>query len=549
MRYLWVEDFGEDSEDQEDKRELWEKYFEISENVLVYSLEEALVYLDDADNLADFDMILLDIRFPVLKDESAFDIDQIYKKYFSDIITRGMFDKYAESEELQDASSGILLFLALIYRYGYRWNNIAFISANIDDEDLSAITIMKEILTKAQYGEKISFMEDAQYQTKYNDLFSSSGLIYEKLGCIDENLKIPEYTEETWNQTVEFYKEQIKKLYTFQEKINESITEKNKGLKYCSVRHQFESIGLRMPLAFEKPNDESLKKCWLFYDWKEKRNNAIIETRRTIIDVCRYLKQHIHDNVKSFLQRQKSYNDDDSIMDEKSINMYLEEIIRNATNVPVVYSSENEYSYAIRIVSCISAPWVNINMPKIDRKQIHSYYDYACYSVMYLTRNWIAHQGIKNVDIQFAAFVFLISIRGIFDVSRMSREDSNKWKEFEKNLVRIFENNPIKYDSLNISLELEKVYNKLKEEVQNAIPGDEYSGPMRIPRDYDPRALISAKGHEHSRIRESVSSTDLYKVFSLSMYYGDRNSNILSQNSIKDVGIKSILEGIYSYIK
>ena len=148
MRYLWVEDFGEDSEDQEDKQYQWEEYFGIEDNILIYSLEDALKCLDCFENRANFDAVLLDIRFPVLSDESIFSISDIYKKYFENIITEKTFYKYAESDVMSDASSGILLFLALIYRYGYNWNNIAFVSANIDDTDLSDITTLKELITK-----------------------------------------------------------------------------------------------------------------------------------------------------------------------------------------------------------------------------------------------------------------------------------------------------------------------------------------------------------------------------------------------------------------
>ena len=47
MRYLWVEDFGDDSEDQWDKQEVWQEYFDIEDNILLYSLEDALKYLDN----------------------------------------------------------------------------------------------------------------------------------------------------------------------------------------------------------------------------------------------------------------------------------------------------------------------------------------------------------------------------------------------------------------------------------------------------------------------------------------------------------------------
>ena len=99
MRYLWVEDFG------------------IEDNILLHSLEDALEYLDDFEKRINFDAVLLDIRFPVLKDKSEIDEEKIYKKYFLNIITKDMFKKYAKSDTMQDALSGILLFMALVFRY------------------------------------------------------------------------------------------------------------------------------------------------------------------------------------------------------------------------------------------------------------------------------------------------------------------------------------------------------------------------------------------------------------------------------------------------
>ena len=61
-------------------------------------------YLDDRENFADFDGVLLDIRFPSGG-------EGIYEKYFSEIVTKKMYGDYLEN------GTGILLYLALALRY------------------------------------------------------------------------------------------------------------------------------------------------------------------------------------------------------------------------------------------------------------------------------------------------------------------------------------------------------------------------------------------------------------------------------------------------
>ena len=356
MRYLWVEDFGEDSEDQEDKQDEWEQYFGIEDNILKNSLEDALSFLDNLENHIKFDAVLLDIRFPVLSDNSIIDEIGIYNTYFSKIITEDMFQKYASSDVMKDASSGILLFLALVFRYGYSWNNIAFISANIDDEDLSAITSLKELLIKVKYGEQLSGREKSLYKTRYRDLFSDNdGIATKKIGLIEETLRIITCDNLSCDLEQDVYNNEIKKLSTIQEKINGGVPEiKKEGLKYCSVRNQFEMIGLKMPPAFEKPNDESLQICWLFKEWKDTRCDNLAITKRLVIDMCDLLKDNIEGNVDSFLKMQKIYNDDDSSMTEGNIRQYLQNIIRCASNYPKIKNQENIKIYATAIVDFLS---------------------------------------------------------------------------------------------------------------------------------------------------------------------------------------------------
>ena len=100
MRFLWVEDFNEDKGDRAALETRWKEYFGLDEVIIKEDLKSALEYLDDRENFADFDGVLLDIRFPSGG-------EGIYEQYFSGIITPKLYRDYLEE------GTGILLYLAL----------------------------------------------------------------------------------------------------------------------------------------------------------------------------------------------------------------------------------------------------------------------------------------------------------------------------------------------------------------------------------------------------------------------------------------------------
>ena len=553
MRFLWVEDFGEDSEDQEDKKEQWEKYFAIEDTILFTNLEDVLVFLDNYENKAKFDIILLDIRFPVLSGESGREKEEIYKIYFSSFITREIFDKYVSSEMMKDASSGILLFLALIFRYGYSWDNIAFISANIDNDDLSAVTALKELVTKFKYTKKLSARDIALYKTRYLDLFSEEdGYVSRRLKD-KNNRRIASYEELISLNDAEMLSEEIIKLNTLQEKLNDAFPAGDTGgLKYCSVRNQFRQIGLRMPPAFEKPTDESQDICWLFKEWTERKADEITLVKRSIHTVCTLLLENNLGNVDLFLKQRRRYNDEEeSTISEDTIRQYLQNIQRSTANFPDIKTEGNRIAYAENIVKTVVALWESIKKPKVDNGRRDTYYGFACYAVMKLTRNWLAHQNIKGIDVRFAAFSFMISVKGIFDLQPMPAEAQKEIHREVKKLTDMIKIAPIRYREMNVGKIMEEEYQDMCKTVQKAIPqnavGKKEKSQMRLPQPSkrDPFALFSALGHEDSRLRKSVSVNEIYKLFWMCLYFGDRDSEMLDPADNTDEEIISILENIY----
>ena len=142
MRYLWVEDFN-DNDDNDIETELKARlmnFFDLHDDKVIVkkTLSSAIAFLEDKDNLAQIDAVLIDIRFP------KGDEDELYSRYFSDIVTQKFYD-----DNIEDAS-GILLYLLLVFRYHISQQKMAFVSANIssDNHKQEIIQNMIKIIAK-----------------------------------------------------------------------------------------------------------------------------------------------------------------------------------------------------------------------------------------------------------------------------------------------------------------------------------------------------------------------------------------------------------------
>ena len=223
MRFLWIEDCNGGDSMQTANIERWKEYFGIEKEERYTTLEDTLEFLEVKENWKRFDAILIDIRFPICKRGNK-DEFYVFKKYFDTILTKEKYDEYAESakDNKQDASSGILLYLALVFRYNFPQSKIAFISANIDGtgERLYPLKIMKEYIYKAKLQERLSEDEIIEFG-------DASELLYKRyrkdLGKSEEDFKFETTDEIKWNSVdAEYYMKLIFKL----EDIEREFTQK-----------------------------------------------------------------------------------------------------------------------------------------------------------------------------------------------------------------------------------------------------------------------------------------------------------------------------------
>jgi hypothetical protein len=132
-----------------------------------------------------------------------------------------------------------------------------------------------------------------------------------------------------------------------------------------------------------------------------------------------------------------------------------------------------------------------------------------------LIRNWTGHQGIKNINIIDVGLIFLLNMRGIFDIDTIQEKYLHKYKECEDNILSLYE----------VDTEV-KVEIKESLEYFSKLNNDTKKGANLSREIYD---KISGLGHFKSEIRREVSMDEIYML----LYH------ILSQSS----------DGIFGEIK
>lgn len=202
---------------------------------------------------------------------------KLKKKYiihiFRKFLTREKYTEYTNriGGDVNSASAGVLLYLALVHKYNYNEERIAFISANVDTNsaDLIRINDMKEFVLKARY-ESLSEADIQDFSLLNEDVFEQ----YKEIMCLDEDkanelFAIPPGDEIDWNNPKQLEGQIEKVLKEIQSKIKTSVEDKT-NLKYNSVKKEFEGVGLKVPRAFEKPTGETKSEIsWQFKIWVE----------------------------------------------------------------------------------------------------------------------------------------------------------------------------------------------------------------------------------------------------------------------------------------
>lgn len=522
MRYLWVEDFNDNdnhlNQTVEELEERFRDFFDLNNDKIIIKkdLSSAIEFLEKKDNLYEVDAFLIDIRFPKGNTET------LYQEYFRDIVTIDFF-----TQNIDDAS-GIMLYLLLVFRYRISQKKMAFISANIssNNDKLKIIQDMIEIIVKSKYKD-LSADDRISYRTLERNLgknilnISSKEKEWETFVIgeeVNDNVDVDELLEDI--RVLPFkYTDQ------FELSDNNAMPDlSNAQVKYNHVKEQFDKIGFAMPSAFEKPRmGEKADKRYTFLKWEsEIYQDSYNAVRSNVLEMLIIMINYLEQNDKSlnlfsdFLKLLTCNNDEKKYYDTTFFVKYLS----NIKGIFTIDCAENLETLCERAIKEITALWEAAALPKYEKQAVvkrsgcmiknkdtnwkpqymHSDGCYfACHATMKITRNWIGHQGIKNIFIRDVGFVFLICMRGIFNINELSSEIKDTYKACENSLLALFKIEGNVIDDINESLNFFC-------ELNNATK----SGDNSSIEIYD---KISGLGHSKSKIRREVSMDEIYMLF------------------------------------
>lgn len=503
MRFLWVEDFDSGDGRSEALKARWLKYFRLGEPVIKENMRDALMYLEDREHFRTFDAVLLDIRFPAGGDDRA--AEQIYRDYFSKIITRELFFRY------RDFGSGILLYLALVMRYGYNQERIAFISANVDDKRLGALTAMKSLLIKKRMG-KLSETDFVAYEQRANELarLCDTQVDRGKSGrnaagsAPDSNAQESPLRAIILRPLIQVTdpEAQIAALEEAGGRLREVYEAEPGGrLKYVTVRRQFEALGLVIPDAFEKPDaapDGREEGHWLFEEWKAGVDTPYYRFRAGAIEMCEILRR----NPKTAEPGTGS-----SAAFLKRLSAFLPDLPVGETAGDVREQLLNFIREAVRPGDRILSP--------VRRRKDDSAGRFACRAVAKIARNWISHQGIAGVTKEpfteppecAVSFLFIAAMRAFFRVDLLPEDEGARYREHEEVLLR-FVGEPRELP------EAEKLSDMLRDSFKRLLLKNRacFAGGGST-EDTSVYQLVSGIGHQKSTARDTVSFDEIIQLF------------------------------------
>lgn len=514
MRYLWVEDFDGGESGQTEKKSSWETYFELKDKTIndYRILEDVLEFLDDHSNWRKFDAVLIDIRFKVCGKEQ--DEKNIYDNYFSSFLTEEKFDDYAKkiNGDPYAAASGVLLYLALIYRYHFNQERIAFISANINASsgELACFRKMRELIAKARYQDLSPTDKDA-FELLNEDAYD----LYKKEKNAGDFL-IPETEDINW-KCLDCLDKLEKKIMDVEKEITERLSNDNHNdgadLKYNSVKEEFEKLGLKLPIAFEKPGDSEREKIsWLFKEWQERKlgKDDYYKLRSNLLDICLSIQKLLEKlELESFSIIQKEALTEMELETEELEQVFSDIMLLFPENSWV---DENISLYPKVIKTCV-AIFDKIKLNGLEEKGDGEK------KVLKLTRNWMSHQGIKDITAHNVAFVFHIMINTVIHIERnedLQNKDKNLVKEFSKGIRErsVEEINDMickkkeKYRKMH-----EEGYQEFEKSASQKEIYDANKRGYKIDEEAKFHEILSGIGNERSPKRKQVSMQMLYVLY------------------------------------
>ena len=431
-----------------------------------------------------------------------------------------------------------MIYLLLIFRYNISQKKIAFISANIssNNDKIKIIQDMLEIIVKSKFKE-LSQDDKMSYRTYERNLgknilaiTSSKEKEWETFidgkNNVNDKIDVDELVKTIKSLPLKYHEKFDKPVNSIGNENNSSSAQ----VKYNHVKEQFDKIGFAMPAAFEKPRiGEKYDKRYSFLEWENEIYSDLYNAiRSNVLEMCIILinffekGKNSKDIYADFLNLLTCNSDEKKCYDAIFFARYL----RNYKGIFAINRVDNIDTQCERAIKEISALWEASALPIYEKNTIaterggsldksekrikYRHSDncyYACHATMKIIRNWIGHQGIRNIDIKDVGFVFLVCMRGMFNIDKLPSDIKDSYKECERRILELFE-----FDN-NVKEDINKSLNYFCNLNDSTKVGNNSS------RDIYER--ISGLGHAMSKIRRDVSMDEIYMLYYHTMMCGD----------------------------
>jgi len=494
MRYLWVDDF-DGGQNEEILKERWLKYYRIEDKDLVNKkdLVSTLEYISEKSE--QFDAVLLDIRFPVsIKNHDEELNSRVYDEYFKKFITKEFYNKQLEGEE---SGTGILVYLYLIFATNFPKERIAFLSANIEEggnqakdsnDKVKALHALIDHMKRNKFNKNELISIRDQYDVDVDVEYEG----YERREYIDYVVELLE------SEIVESESIEASDIKSFEATNRVSEIKNNSYLAYNAAKKAFENIGIHIEHAYMKPGINGKEYSEDFDKFIGGVETDYVKNRRKVFNMVEIIleelskERYVGDLIKVkslFKGKQNKYDIG-----------YFKGLLEDIKTLPTSEENSDIASIFRKIIWSMSHCMENVEYPshhgrtynslckyrqKCDKKSDtnikykyfcnslgscsykYDRFEYASHLVLYLTRNWLAHEKLKTseYDMNFFLFTFSIGLRFIFAIEKLARKD--EYIAIEKELFAdgMLFDDMVDYDvdqySKNCSNELKPIVNSV----------------------------------------------------------------------------------------
>lgn len=421
-----------------------------------------------SDDFGGFDKIILDIRMEWTVPE-----EYIHK-----------VNECIDAKAMGNTNMGFLIFMYLISR-GYPINRIAFLSAYITEED-DEYEEKNRILHMIETWKKRDAEKDEEIRRHADKVPSIRKRI---LNILDNK----NYLEmKAYKEIKKLLMQDIGSLHESRPSRNGEVENNNEDFFRLLT-----ATGLKVENKIHKKDGDKLAE-WIERE-KSDELRAYYEFRNMAFNICEYTKGGepvIYGLCKD--SEKKRFK-------QRYPESYFKDLMQTIQyDISAFREDKDIERIAENMIGSLTAFWEGLDKRIIkagaSQPQIN---EHALTMVLKHIRNWHAHGRIEKYGIKFCRFIFLISVRVIYD----RIEDMETYVEKE-----------LKLENVRIDAD-EEYYRKIWKDINDRITSTK--GSRTNTCTVDIADLYYKYSHDKARDEITLSISDLYEMFILCLHFPD----------------------------